>query len=137
MDIKVNFDGLIKDIEEAAKYALMATGQSVLEDIKKRDIIPRMRGPLEDGTVEGLDVSEIDNLVVAITSNTPYARRLYHHPEYNFHRAPWSIVHRDGSVETFDGNPNAQAQWFVPWETGERRLWVEETFAKHLKARLG
>ena len=122
----------LAEVNRRIENALIMTGQDVITDIIEADIVPYMRGMLE-GTLEPLDVSDVKQHVVRIHSNTPYARRLYYHPEYNFHRAPWSITHRDGRVETFPGNPNAQAEWFEPWISGNRQDFVKSSFAYYME----
>ena len=120
-------------LDKACKEALRRTAIKLADDINEADVIPRKRGILEDTTATP-DVSDVDTKGVAhIISNTPYARRLYFHPEYNFHRTPWEIHHRDGTVERFDGNPNARGEWFEPWETGERKHVAQEIFNEQLK----
>ena len=114
---------LAQNITDAVKNALIRTGNAVINDIVEADIVPRATGVME-GTLTPLDITELDQGTVRIHSNTPYANRLYHHPEYNFHREPW---------EGGEGNPNAQAYWFEPWATGDRKKFVEETFTETLK----
>jgi hypothetical protein len=55
--------------------------------------------------------------------NTPYARRLYYHPEYNFRT---------------DKNPNAQGRWmdmYLPG--GEEEDFAQDTFSALLKQLAG
>lgn len=133
MKIKINIEDITPELEKACKEALIRTGYSVIDDIENAQVVPIMRSTMIQ-TLRPLDTSEIDNFKVSIHSDTPYARRLYEHPEYNFHRGPWEIHHRDGSVERFPGNPNARGAWFEPWEKGKKKRWVVSTFKKHLKA---
>lgn len=123
----------LKFLDKAIEDALMLTGNDVITDVIEADVVPYMRGTLE-GTLMPLDVSDVKfSHVVRIHSNTPYARRLYYGTGFNFHREPWSITHKDGTVETFEGNPNAQAEWFKPWIEGDRAEWVKNTFAYYLE----
>ena len=108
---------------ERLRRALVRTGEDVINDIVEADIVPFALGTMER-TLRPLDVSEINNLTIRIHSDTPYARRLYFHPEYNFHREPWA-----GG----EGNPNAQAYWFEPWINGARSGFVKDCMAYHLK----
>ena len=113
----------LPEMEQRLKRALILTGEDVINDIVEADIVPFALGTMER-TLRPLDVSDIDKLTVRIHSDTPYARRLYFHPEYNFHREPW----RGG-----EGNANAQAYWFEPWINGDRSRFVKDCIAYHLK----
>ena len=121
--VKVNID--IGALDKAIKDALELTGKAVIDDILEAQVVPKAKGTLE-GTLQPLDVADLNQYIVKIHSNTDYARRLYFHPEYNFHREPW---------EGGEGNPNAQAEWFEPWAGGARTPFVRDTFAYYLKNR--
>jgi hypothetical protein len=80
--------------------ALLAeTAHLLLAGIKRERVIPKDQGTLEASH----EVSHPEALRAEITASTPYARRLYMHPEYNF---------RHGK------NPNAKGAWFEDWEPG-------------------
>lgn len=64
-----------------------------------------------------VDTSHSAQGQVEIVSSTPYARRLYYHPEYNFNQTE---------------NPSAGAHWFDPWADGG----VHEDFAGKAFAQL-
>lgn len=49
------------------------------------------------------DFSDSNNGHVSIVSSTPYARRLYYHPEYNFDTGE---------------NPHAKGKWYEDWLKG-------------------
>ena len=54
-----------------------------------------------------------------LVSEGPYARRLYYHPEYNFHK---------------EENPDAKGRWLEDWMPGGRKEnFVQETFAENLR----
>ena len=50
-----------------------------------------------------IDSSDANNGSISIISSTPYARRLYFHPEYHFDKGE---------------NPNAKGKWFDDWLPG-------------------
>ena len=50
-----------------------------------------------------VDASESASGRISIVSSTPYARRLYFHPEYHFDKGE---------------NPNAQGEWYEGWLPG-------------------
>ena len=68
----------------------------------KAQVIPRNTGALQNESTF-VDTSKSNQGKVSIVSSTPYARRLYYHPEYNFKK---------------DENPNAKAHWFEDWQKG-------------------
>ena len=68
----------------------------------------------------------------------PYARRLYYHPDYKFHKGPWEEewVDKEGKKHhvKHDGNPYAKGYWFEDWKPGGRKAdFVLDTFKKNLK----
>ena len=58
---------------------------------------------------------------VSVVSDTPYARRLYFHPEYKFRK---------------DKNANAGAEWFEPYLTGNKKQFARNSFARIMKGKL-
>lgn len=75
------------------------TADLLLGEIKDAAVIPKDQGTLE----ESHHVNHPEARTAEIAAATPYARRLYMHPEYNF---------RHGE------NKNAKGQWFEDWEPG-------------------
>lgn len=65
-----------------------------------------------------VDKSQSANGKVLIVSSTPYARRLYYHPEYNFDTGE---------------NPNAGGKWFEPWISGQNKDFCPKTFKTFYK----
>lgn len=118
--VKIN-QARIRQLSQAAVTSLEQTAEALHGEIIAAEVVPRMDGLLED---EGffLDHSESAQGRVSLVHSTPYARRLYFHPEYNFHHEPWeeTVHHRDGSVSHLkhDGNPNAKGKWFEDWCPG-------------------
>ena len=63
--------------------ALAQTGDATLTELRDRQVMPFDTGNLQNDSTF-VDDSQKDK--VSIVSSTPYARRLYFHPEYNFKR---------------------------------------------------
>lgn len=106
----------IKQLVEAQKQALEMTAEAVKSDIVTSAVVPKQTGELErSGHV---DTSQLSQGKVKIVFDTPYARRLYWHPEYNFRS---------------DKNPNAQGKWMERYHAGEKRKFVEEVYARLMK----
>lgn len=119
MGVKVNIklnNANINRLIQAHSKALEMTAEAVLSDIKTSQVVPKDTGTLEDSGF--VDLSEIKEAIVRIVFDTPYARRMYWHPEYNFRK---------------DKNPNAQGKWMEAYLTGEKQQFIKDTYSKLLK----
>lgn len=100
----------IRQLTQAAITVLEQTGEALHTEVVQSQVMPFDIGHLqEDATF--VDYSDSADGLVRIVSSTPYARRLYYHPEYNFQT---------------DENPFAGGEWFEPWLPGG----VNQDFAK-------
>jgi hypothetical protein len=106
----------ISELEKAGKQAFEMTLEAVLSDIKTSAVVPKEHTILEDSGF--VDTSQIENMIASIVFDTPYARRLYWHPEYNFRT---------------DKNINAQGKWMQTYIDGEKKDFIKETYGKFLK----
>lgn len=113
--VKLN-DSNISILIEAQKQAIEMTAEAVLSDIKASAIVPKQTGELERSGF--VDTSRLNQLVVSIVFDTPYARRLYWHPEYNFRH---------------DKNENAQGLWMQAYIDGDKKGFIKEAYAKFFK----
>lgn len=149
MKIKFNQKN-IKLIEKNAQESLIETAEAVKTDLiqsqtmpfgkEKYEFVYGKRGKYKKngeqykgkkklkysgGTLQNdstfVDDKEAKKGKVYIISDTPYARRLYFHPEYNFNK---------------EKNKNAQGRWFDIYVSGEKREYVKKFFAKFYKRRL-
>ena len=99
--VTMNF-GRIRELTEASVTALEQTAEALLGEVKQAQVMPFRMGILQgEGTF--VDASDAQNGTVSLISSTPYARRLYYHPEYNFRK---------------DENPNARGNWYADWLKG-------------------
>ena len=109
-------------IDEAAKRALALTAEVIHGQVVQAQVMPFRTGHLQNESTF-VDTSGAAEGHVDIVSATPYARRLYYHPEYNFDTT---------------NNPNAGGQWFAPWAAGgEYSETATATFAALLKREAG
>lgn len=99
----------------AQRRALLATADQIVGDVNSNQTVPKDTGALEDSVMIKSDLS---GKRVRISYNTPYARRLYFHPELNFNRAL---------------NINAGAGWLDTYKDGSGNEWVISTFSKMLE----
>ncbi|MCM1286549.1 MAG: hypothetical protein NC213_10260 [Acetobacter sp.] len=112
----VNYSAL-KHIEHDMQLALKKTADAV-----KTNLIESQTMPMETGAMQNrstfVDDSNVQTGTVRIVSDTPYARRLYFHPEYNFNKIK---------------NPYANAQWFEPYINGDKKDKVIMIFTRFAK----
>ena len=99
--IKLNMPR-INQLTQAAVTALEKTAEALHTEVVQAQVMPFDTGNLQNESTF-VDRSESANGKVSIVSSTPYARRLYYHPEYNFQKYE---------------NPFAGGKWFDPWLPG-------------------
>ncbi len=68
-----------------------------------------------------VDDTHIEKGKAIIGVDTPYARRVYFHPEYNFKK---------------NKNPNAQGMWFETYISGDKKDYANELFKKFMKGKI-
>lgn len=106
----------INTIINAKNKALEETTEAILSDIKTSAVVPKDTGELERSGF--VDLSRLDDGITSIIFDTPYARRLYWHPEYNFRQ---------------DKNINAQGRWMQSYIDGDNKEFVTDTYKHFLK----
>ena len=81
---RVELNMSVLNMLDGAQYeALAQTGDATLTELRDRGVMPFDTGNLQD---DSTFVDDSEKGRVSIVSSTPYARRLYFHPEYNFKR---------------------------------------------------
>lgn len=111
------FDHAVKKLTNASIKALEATGEALHTEVLQAQVMPRDTGHLQkDSTF--VDYSKSKSGLVSLISQTPYARRLYFHPEYNFRKTE---------------NPNAQGKWLEPWISGDKKDFCWAKFKEFYK----
>lgn len=115
VDIKLN-NAKINILIEAHKKSLEMTTEAVLSDIRTSAVVPKDTGELERSGF--VDLSGIKNSIARVVFDTPYARRLYWHPEYNFRK---------------DKNANAQGKWMESYLTGDKQKFIKDTYSMFFK----
>lgn len=119
--IKLNMP-VVKQLDKAKVAALKMTGDALLTQVKNTQVMPFDTGNLQNDST-AVDYSQSANGVVKIVSSTPYARRLYFHPEYNFSR---------------EENIAAGGKWFAPWlEGGTRQNFCSRAFVRFYRKEAG
>ena len=122
-EVKVKIDrSKLAAIDAAAQRALVKTAEIIHGQIVQAQVMPFRTGHLQNESTF-VDQSGAADGHVDIVSATPYARRLYYHPEYNFDTT---------------NNPSAGGMWFAPWAAGgEYSETATATFAALLKREAG
>ena len=113
--VKMNFPR-IKQLTQAAVTALEMTAEALHTEVVQAQVMPFETGNLQNESTF-VDYRQSKQGKVTLVSSTPYARRLYYHPEYNFQT---------------DENPFAGGMWYEPWMEGG----VSQNFAKNAFKRL-
>lgn len=133
--IKLNLP-VLKQLDTAQQTALRNTTDALLRQIKNSQVMPFDTGNLQNESTfaDYANLAEGETKIVSSTPNTPYARRLYFHPEYKFHRAVW--VDKDGKKH--GANKNAGGKWLAPWlKGGTRQNFCQKAFARFYKQEAG
>lgn len=105
---------LIEKLEEAVSTALEQTAEALHTEVVQAQVVPRDQGTLQNEAFF-VDNHDVIQGSVSLVHSTPYARRLYYHPEYKF--------------QTHE-NPNAKGKWLEDWlPGGKEQDFVQETFA--------
>lgn len=107
----------IKQLTDAQIKALEETAGDLHTEVVQAQVMPRDTGHLQ-GDATTVDYSQAKSGKVSLVTQTPYARRLYFHPEYNFRTKE---------------NPNAQGKWLEPWISGDKKDRCSETFKRYYK----
>ena len=95
----------IRELSEMQVKALEQTAEALHTEVVQAQVMPFDTGNLQNESTF-VDTSKSKQGKVSIVSSTPYARRLYFHPEYQFSK---------------DENPNAKGKWFEDWEPGGKK----------------
>lgn len=110
----------IKQLTRAQIQALEMTAEALHTEVVQAQVLPFDKGTLQNESTF-VDYSNSSKGIVTLVSSTPYARRLYYHPEYNFN---------------ISENKNAKGKWYEDWIEGKEKDFCKKTFKKFYK-RLG
>lgn len=120
MKAKVNLRyKAINQIKKDSIDALVDTAHSLLTDLKKSQTMPLDTGELQNRNTKVIKKYKNQGIVI-ISSDTPYARRLYFHPEYNFKQ---------------EKNAHAGGLWFQPYIDGNKKAFVKNTYVRFMRSK--
>ena len=112
----------IAELTAAAIVSLEQTAEKLHTEVGQAQVVPRDEGTLQ-GEAFFVDTSQSKSGIATLVHSTPYARRLYFHPEYNFQT---------------DENPNAKGKWFEDWlEGGKEEDFCQNTFKELYRGNAG
>ena len=113
--IELNYS-VLNMLDNAQFEALAQTADATLTELRDRQVMPFDTGNLQNDSTF-VDDSQRDK--VSIVSSTPYARRLYFHPENNYRRG---------------NNASAGGKWFESFLNDD---FIVSAYAKLLKQKGG
>ena len=109
----------INQIKEKAKLALVKTADAIKTDLLTSQTMPFDTGELQNRNTF-IDTKNKDKGIVKIVSDTPYARRLYFHPEFKFQQTK---------------NSKAGGMWFEPYINGNKNKFAVNAFKRFMKGK--
>lgn len=114
--IKLN-EAKLEELTRQQYISLAQTADALLTDLRDEQMMPFNTGNLQNDSTF-IDDSQKMQGRVSIVSTTPYARRLYFHPEYNFKR---------------NNNARAGGKWFEPYISGSKSDFAVKAFKQLFK----
>ena len=105
----------------AIERAAAATVEELYSDVVSAQVMPFDTGDMQNNrTTTSLSSTE-GGATACLMTDSPQARRLYYHPEYNFQTV---------------NNPNARGRWLEPWISGDKKGFLPDTFCEQLRKEL-
>lgn len=130
--VKLNMP-VVRRLTAAAQVSLAQTAEAIHTNVVQCQVMPRDTGALQNESTF-VYTQDIANGKVELVYSTTYARRLYYHPEYNFHRTPWT----DEKGKRHEGNANAKGRWLDDYlKDGRKKNFAPDTFAKLYRKNAG
>lgn len=118
VEIKLN-GAAISALENAAKKVAHTTMEALQTEVSSAQVMPFNVGTMQNkNTFVNTKQETGQTTSRLITSDSPQARRLYYHPEYNFQKG---------------NNKNAGGEWLEPWISGSEKDFVKNTYKKLYK----
>lgn len=107
----------LKQLTNAQAKSLVQTADALLTDLRDEQLMPFNTGNLQNDSTFVDDSQKAQNRA-SVVSTTPYARRLYFHPEYNFRT---------------NNNSKAGGKWFEPYISGSKKGFAVKAFKELFK----
>jgi hypothetical protein len=119
-EVKISID--LSGVRQAALRAADLTMAALHSDVISSQIVPFDNGDEQQSIYESLAEDYGDSIIASLESPSPQSRRQYYHPEYNYQTV---------------NNPNARGDWTDVYTEGEKKGFMEKTFAESLREELG
>jgi len=118
MNVKVKMNKTaLRKLSNAQIVALEMTAEAVKTDVIAKNVIPFDSGTLQnESTNIYTRISKTGK--VSVSSDTPYARKMYFHPEYRFNKT---------------NNPDAKGRWYDDWISGKYKNFAPNAYKKIFK----
>lgn len=111
----------IKQLDKATITSLEKTIDALYTEVVQAQVMPFDTGNMQnDNTFP--DYSDSKNGKVSLITSTPYSRRMYFHPEYNFQTTE---------------NANARGNWYELWISGKEKNFCKNAFSQFYKKEAG
>lgn len=108
-------------LRQAIERAAAATVEELYSEVVSAQVMPFDTGDMQNNrTTTSLSSTE-GGATACLMTDSPQARRLYYHPEYNFQTV---------------NNPNARGRWLEPWISGDKKGFLPDTFCDQLRKEL-
>lgn len=121
--VKIELDqAAIARLTKAVAPAAEKTIDALHTDVVAAQVMPFDTGDMQNNQTFTVTESDEDSVTSRLVTSSPQSRRLYYHPEYHFQKG---------------NNPNAEGLWLEPWTGGERKDFVQNTFAENYKKEAG
>ena len=119
MSVKIELDArVLQELDKAVPRAAELTVEALKTDVIAAQVIPFDVGTMQNANTFTDVHQDGDKVEAVLITDSPQARRLYFHPEYNFQKT---------------NNPNAGGEWLEPWIKGDKKDFVQDTFKEALK----
>lgn len=115
VNVKVElYSDKIKALHDAIEPSIQQAVEAVKTQIVSDQVVPKDKGELERSAF----MRKKSRSKYQIVYDTPYARRLYWNPQYDFRT---------------DKNPNAKGLWMQAYIDGDRKNFFSNAFKKFYK----
>lgn len=110
---RVRLNNRMHRLTQVQKLALEMTGEALKTEINNDQVVPKQDSTLEMSAF--IDNTDLNRGRLKLIYDTPYARKLYYHPEYNFRT---------------DKNSKAKGLWLKDYIDGDKKRFAKEAFAR-------
>ena len=111
----------LRQLSRAAVTALEQTAEALHTEVVQAQVMPFDVGTMQNESTF-VDTTDSASGTVSLVTSTPYARRLYYHPEYNFRTV---------------NNQKARGKWLEPWISGSQKDFCAKAFQELYRREAG